>query len=267
MEDEFKVMLFELCNVPASILQLTDLVQSGLNWTHCLVFFNDLVVLGAIFESHLQNLQAVIQRLGNYKLRVKPSKCSFLRRKVNFLGHVVSRDEISTSPSKIAIVVNWSEPKLTKVSSDSMGWQAIKNGLRLALWIVFPLLRLSEKNAVFLWTMECETAFPTLRHYLISSPVLAYLDFPNYWSCNTNASNAVIGGVMSQGPDGMERVIEYTSQVLSKAVCNYCVIRQELLETVYHTQHFRLTVVAEVPITNRPWVAHMVEEFQWAMDS
>ena len=44
--------------------------------------------------------------------------------------------------------------------------------------IVYPLHRISERNAVFRWTMECETAFTTLRHYLISSPVLAYLDFP-----------------------------------------------------------------------------------------
>ena len=66
---------------------------------------------------------------------------------------------------------------------------------------------------------------------------------------------------MSQGLDGKERVIICTSQVLSKAVCNYCVTRQELLETVNHTQHFRITIVAK-HITNRSWVAHMVDEFQ-----
>jgi hypothetical protein len=53
-----------------------DLVLAGLNWAHCLVFIDDLIILGATFEQHLQNMQAVFQRLREANLKLQPAKCA-----------------------------------------------------------------------------------------------------------------------------------------------------------------------------------------------
>ena len=43
-------------------------------------------------------------------LRVKPSKCWFLRKEVKFLGHIVFEKEISTDPGKTEAVQKWPAP-------------------------------------------------------------------------------------------------------------------------------------------------------------
>ena len=56
---EFRVMPFGLCNSPATFQWLMDLVLAGLQWSHCLVYLDAVIILGATFHEHLANLQAV----------------------------------------------------------------------------------------------------------------------------------------------------------------------------------------------------------------
>ena len=111
---EFNVLPFGLCNGPATFQRLMDLVLTGLQWSSCLVYLDDVVVVGRSFEEHLRNLQNVFERLRGAGLRLKPKKCAFLQDEVLYLGHLVSREGISTDPIKINKVVNWPEPGSTK---------------------------------------------------------------------------------------------------------------------------------------------------------
>ena len=43
---EFNVMLVGLCSAPASFQRLMDLVLAGLQWTSCLVYFDDVIIVG-----------------------------------------------------------------------------------------------------------------------------------------------------------------------------------------------------------------------------
>ena len=58
---EFLKMPFGLCNAPATFQRLMDLVLAGLQWKKCLVYLDDLLIIGKSFEEHLQNLQLVFE--------------------------------------------------------------------------------------------------------------------------------------------------------------------------------------------------------------
>ena len=111
-------------------------------------------------------------------------------------------------------------------------------GKLLQAAICRPLYQLTEKNAPFRWTSECDNAFCELKQLLISAPVLSYPDFSKPFILDTDASNVGIGAVLSQNHNGMEHVVACTSKSLTKAERNYSVTCRELLAIVTFTNHF-----------------------------
>ena len=53
---EFNVMPFGLCNAPATFQRLMNSILAGLQWTTCLIYIDDIIVVGRTFDEHLNNL-------------------------------------------------------------------------------------------------------------------------------------------------------------------------------------------------------------------
>ena len=70
---EFNVLPFGMCNGPATFQRLMNILLAGIQWHSCLVYLDDIIVLGRSFEEHIQNLAQVFQRLrdANLKLQIK----------------------------------------------------------------------------------------------------------------------------------------------------------------------------------------------------
>ncbi|KRY24768.1 Retrovirus-related Pol polyprotein from transposon 17.6, partial [Trichinella britovi] len=65
-----------------------------------LVYLDDVIVFGRTAEEHTARLQEVLDRLRKVGLKVKPEKCQLMKRKVAYLGHIISEKGIATDPSK-----------------------------------------------------------------------------------------------------------------------------------------------------------------------
>ena len=87
---KFAVMPFGLCNVPATFQRLMNRVLKGLTTEKCMVYLDDILVMGRSFAKHLLNLREVFDRLREAHLRLKSKKCHFAKREVLYLGYVVS---------------------------------------------------------------------------------------------------------------------------------------------------------------------------------
>ena len=94
---EYLVILFKLINAPASFERLTEGVFRGLQWMHCLVYLNDIIIFVSDFKQTLNNLGAVLDCLRDAGLTCKPKKCELFWKKVAFLGHIVSSEELSVT--------------------------------------------------------------------------------------------------------------------------------------------------------------------------
>jgi len=111
---QFNVMPFGLFNAPAMFQRLMDMVLTGLQWSSCIVYIDDIIVVGRTFDEHIQNLKQIFERLDKAGLKLQPHKCQFLQQKVQFLGHIVSTEGISPDPSKTSRVREWSVPTSVK---------------------------------------------------------------------------------------------------------------------------------------------------------
>ena len=147
---EFKVMPFGLCNAPATFQRLMDLVLAGVQWSHCLVYLDDIIVVGRSFHDHLQNLSVVLQRLKEANLRLKPAKCSFCKTQVSYLGHIVSRQGVATDVDKTSKVSNWPTPTTISEVQKFLGLalyygRFVKNYATIAS----PLHKLTKRGKQF----------------------------------------------------------------------------------------------------------------------
>ena len=114
-------MPFGLCNAPATFQRLMDRVLHGLKWHSCLVYIDDIVVVGANFKEHLYNLACVLKRLREAGLMLKPTKCNLLQKEVRYLGHVISENGISTDPITTDAIRKWPTPQCRREILQFLG--------------------------------------------------------------------------------------------------------------------------------------------------
>ena len=157
------------------------------------------------------------------------------------MGHIVSKDGISVDPMRVNKVQAWPIPKTLQAVRQFLGFCSYyRRFMQNFAQIAKPLHKLTEQNAKFKWTNECQKAFEQLHNCLSITPILAYPDFSREFVLDTDASGTGIGAVLSQEDEqGNERVIAYGSRLLSKPEQRYCVTRRELLAVVFFVNQFR----------------------------
>ena len=194
---QFMVMPFGRCNAPATFQRLMNLVLAGLQWSHCLVYLNDVIVIGWTFDKHLRNLESVFRRFREAGLCLKSSKCSLYQREVLYLVHVISREGIAADPTKIEKVATWMASHSKREVRKFLGFASYhRRFIKDFVQIAKPLHRLTEDTATFAWTEPCQATFEERRRWMTSAPVLAYIDFNRQFILDTDASDVGIGGVL-----------------------------------------------------------------------
>ena len=88
---EFNRMPFGLTNALATFQRLMECCLGDLNFRTCLIYLNDVIVFARSFSEMLQRLEEVLQRLGEYGLKLKMSKCKLFQRKLTYLGHLLAQ--------------------------------------------------------------------------------------------------------------------------------------------------------------------------------
>lgn len=136
--------------------------------------------------------------MSDNQLYAKESKCSFTVSKIEYLGHFISGEGISTDPKKIQAVANWPSPNNLKQLRSFLGLlgyyrKFVKNYAILCK----PLTNLLKKGA-FVWNNQTREAFEIVKQALISVPVLALPDFSKVFIVETDASQDGIGAVLLQ---------------------------------------------------------------------
>ncbi|XP_039520330.1 uncharacterized protein K02A2.6-like [Pimephales promelas] len=234
----YKRLPFGITSAPSVFQQAMNQILAGLKGVVC--YLDDILVTGTDEESHLQHLDATLERLKEYGLRVRKDKCEFFQVAVEYLGHVIDASGLHTSPSKVKAIVDAPEPENVSQLRSFLGLlnyygRFIPNIATL----LKPLHKLlcHEKN--WRWTSECQEAFKRAKETLLKSNALTYFDpaLPIQLACD--ASPYGVGAVLSHiMPNGQERLIAFASRSLSKAEANYAQIEREALSIVFGVRKF-----------------------------
>ena len=236
----FLKLPFGIMTAPALFSELMNKTLSGVQHKFAMAYLDDIIIYSKTFEDHLEHIEAVFSRLREAGLKLKMSKCDFLKREVNYLGHVVSASGIKPDPQKVEAIQKLAAPTDVKGVRQFIGLSSYyRRFINQFAKIAKPLTELTKKNRRFHWTEECQTAFETLRNALIEAPVLAYPDLKKPYKVYTDASNNAIGAALVQDTEMGERVIQYLSHQLNGSQLHWPIIEKEAYAIVYSIQKFR----------------------------
>ena len=108
---EYLVMLFGLCNAPATFQHVMNtILREGLD-SFVLVFLDDILIYSKTLEEHLQHIQAVLNETSVKKFFGRLKKCDFFRTEVEYLGFDMGADGIKPSLSKVRAILEWPTPE------------------------------------------------------------------------------------------------------------------------------------------------------------
>ena len=241
---EFRVMPFGLTNAPGVFQRLMEKVLAGLNPDdgpdYVAIYIDDVLVFSRTLEEHLQHLRKVIQRLCDAGLKLKPSKCRFIREEVEYLGHVITPQGLKTNPRIVSAITEFPRPRNLGELRRFLGLSSYyRRFVHNFAKIASPLHGLTRKNVRFNWTADEEHSFQTLKEKLISTPVLAYPSFEKSFVLETDASIEGIGAILSQPQeDDLLHPVAYASRSLTVAERNYAITELETLAVVWAITHF-----------------------------
>ncbi|GFU50307.1 retrovirus-related Pol polyprotein from transposon 17.6 [Trichonephila clavipes] len=118
----------------------------------------------------LEKLREVLEVASKYGLEMKFKKCQFLRRKVEFLGHVVENGTIRHSIAKTIAVKKFPVPTTVKQVQSFLGLTGyFRKFIPAYSQIAKPLSDLTRKDNPFMFEQPQMKAFEKLKKLLTES--------------------------------------------------------------------------------------------------
>jgi hypothetical protein len=183
-----------------------------------------------------------MDRLLEAGLYLRPQKRKFHKKTVEYLGLIISTNGISMDPYNIDTVRKGSQEKKTANGrlNDLFEVQQFlglckycQRFIRRYSDIAEPLTRLTKKDVPFEWLEDQQKDFEEMVHKFTTAPTLQHFDHSREVIIQTDASDYVSVGVLSQMDDeGVLHPVAFFSKKHSQAECNYDIDDKELMAII-----------------------------------
>ena len=148
---KYKRLPFGIKTAPILFQKFISKLLFGLKGV--LVYMDDLLVIGENEENFLENLRTVLEKLNSEGLKLNTHKCTWLEKRVKWLGHILSKEGFAPDPQKVEAIERLETPRNKKELRMFIGMigfyeKFIENFAKLAN----PLYRLLKDNVKFCMT-------------------------------------------------------------------------------------------------------------------
>ena len=251
----YKVMSFRLKNAGSTYQRMMTRMFGSLLGKNIKIYIDDMVVKSKMVSEHLGDLRIIFEILGNYKLRLNASKCSFGIGSGKFLGYMVTHRGIEVNPDQIKAINNLGFPRNPKEVQKLTGMAAVLNRfISRSADRCRPFFLLINKWKGFEWTEECATAFQQLKDYLARSSIMSSPEPDEVLFAYIAVAPYAVSLVLIRVDSGVQWPIYYVSKSLHEVEVRYLPLEKAILAVVLGThklphyfQAYTVVVLTQLP--------------------
>ena len=196
---EFLVVPFGVSNAPITFVNLVNDVLANYMDDFVMVFLNDILIYSKTLEDHAIHLNKVLQKLRDHQLHAKTSKCKIVYKSIEFLGQQVTPAGMSPTEAKLRAMWEWDTPRDVNDVRSSLGFaNYYRRYIHQFIEVAHPLTKLKKKGVDWQWGPYQKKTFRQLKQKLCEAPILLFPNLKLPYTVVTDASGAVVGGVLMQ---------------------------------------------------------------------
>jgi hypothetical protein len=170
---EFTVMPFGLTNAPATFQSVMNSILSPFLDRFVLVYLDDILIYSKSVAEHMEHLRTVLSVLREHKFYCKRSKCDFVAKQVEYLGHLLTPHGIMVDPRKVVAIQDWPTPLNVSQLRGFLGLtQYYDTFMNRFADVAYPLTELLKKDVPWTWEGPQREAFVALKDLVSTPPCL-----------------------------------------------------------------------------------------------
>src|SRR6266481_5885363 len=155
---------------------------------------DDILIYSCTLSDHQWIIHQVLSTLQKQRLFLKPEKCKFEQKEVEYLGLVISKDHVAMDLMKVCGVTEWLTPMKVKEVQSFLGFvNFYQKFIRNFSNIAHPLYALTRKTQQWVWGSPEQEVFDALKKPVTSAPVLTFPSQSGRFCLECNTSNFVTG--------------------------------------------------------------------------
>ena len=241
---QFKRLSFGLRNAPSAFQREVQAVLSSFPSNKVIAYLDDILIMSASFEEHLQLVHKVLYCLSSH-IKIKLSKCKWFAKEVKFLGHIITPTGIKKSPEYVQKIMDIQKPTTVRQLREFLGLVNFQRKfLPNCSEIQKPLSSLTggRHSKVLDWTPGMVESFEKLKEEMKKDMELAYPDYSQdaskleLW---VDASATGAGAYLAQQQHGAHRVIGFASMTFTTPQMQYSTLERELTALRWGMKTFR----------------------------
>ena len=174
---------------------------------------------------------------------VSPAKCQFGQKKIEFLGHTVTKEGVEPLPEKVAAIDHFPKPSTPDELRRFLGMINFYNRfIPKAAEIMKPLYEATTKAKTRLqWSDDMVRSFTEAKKALAATTMLRHPRPGAEIAMTSDASGEAVGAVLQQRAreGGAWEPLAYFSKKLRPPERKYSAFDRELLAVYLGIRHFR----------------------------
>ena len=202
---EYAVISFELVNASVTFQTLINKILRELINHICVIYLNDILIYFKTREKHWECVRKMLERLHQFKLYTKLSKCFFITQIIEFLEYIISNHDVFMNLRKMKIIQTWLEFKTLRELQIFLEFANFyKRFVRFYAKITRILTKLlkerkqRKQNESFIFEKIARQTFRRFIKTFTKAFMLIHFNLKNLIRIEIDASEFVIAAILFQ---------------------------------------------------------------------